>query len=173
MASPSCSKSRLMELGHLQIPPKGLDSTNGTTTNNNNNNMNKDQNKQNVGMGGCCECSCGSSKNIKGENGKKSGVAPTSPFPSSSTISHGRHLPQRKSNNHPTTTVDISSAPQTSFLSNFGSSVYSANSFLWSWFAADHKKQNLISNYRHEKEEGSGTEKDDYSPAAKFCELNL
>ena len=159
----SCKKGGLVESGHLQISPNGHDSPSFFNNGNNNNNINKAENKQTVGDGGscsCCGCSCGITKsfktNVKDEEMTgEDETLPGSPTisSSSSSISHGRHLPHRKSNNH-SLDADLGassfSSSQPSFFSRFGSSVYSANSFLWFWFSDRKEKQN--SNYSYQKD---------------------
>ena len=160
--SNSSSKGGSLAPRNLQITPNGqhYESTSFplNSGSNNNNNINKAQHGQTVGDGrSCCGCSCGINKNfkdtVKGEENEEAATmySPTISFSSSSTssISHGRHLPHRKSNKNSLDAADYSffSSSQASFFSRFGSSIYSANSFLWSWFT-DHKEtQN--SNYGH------------------------
>ena len=145
---------------NLQSSPNGHpESNNGLSHGSiNNNNINKAKNKQTVGDKSCCGCSCGINKNVNDTvQGEKEDVeaketnSPTisSSSPSSSTsISHGRHLPHRNRKNHSLDAADysfFSPSATPSFFSGFGSSIYSANSFLWSWFVDHKEKQD--SNY--------------------------
>ena len=152
----SSSKGGSLETKNHQKSPNGQhDSFSNLFNNgNNNNNINRDQNRQTVGDGSCCGCSCGINKNFKDNvKGEENGEAetlysPTISSSSSSSISHGRHLPNRKSNNR-SLDADYTffSSSQASFFSRFSSSIYFANSFLWSWFTDHKEKQN--SNYGH------------------------
>lgn len=153
---------RSLDARYLQTSPDGNHGTNclfflGTRNNNNNNNensINKTINKrQTVGDQSCCGCICGGiNKNFKeGENNGEVDLvdSPTISSFVSSSISHGRHLThRRKSNNHDVDAAYFSffsSPPVSFFFYIFGSSIHSANLFLWSWITDHTKKQK--SNY--------------------------
>ena len=147
---------------NLQSSPNGQPESNNGFSHGivNNNNINKVKNKQTVGDKSCCGCSCGINKNVNDtvQGEKEDGEAqetnsPTIASTSSATstsISHGRHLPHRNRKTHSLDAADysfFSPSATPSFFSGLGSSIHSANSFLWSWFGDHKEKQN--SNYGH------------------------